>query len=149
MLKQKLIRRNKIANEAYVVIETKRLITNVSNQHRKCTRLDKTKCCRWSSGNCARNEILPYEQVVYTGTRIQSGEWDAQSFLGFWDTNRSPNLGQTTRPSDSQKKKKEKKEKKRKKNLLNSWLCYPGRPQSKKGYKKIDKSLDLTKELKK
>ena len=35
--------------------------------------------------------------------------------LGFWDTNRSPNLGKTTRPRDSQKKKKKKRKKERKK----------------------------------
>ena len=33
--------------------------------------------------------------------------------MGFWDTNGSPNLGQTTRPSDSQQKEKKKKKKKR------------------------------------
>ena len=38
----------------------------------------------------------PYEQIVYV-----------QSSLGFLDTNGSPNLTQTTRPSDSQQKKKE------------------------------------------
>ena len=33
--------------------------------------------------------------------------------MGFWDTNRSPDLGLTTRPRDNQKKKKKKKKKKR------------------------------------
>ena len=32
-------------------------------------------------------------------------EWDAQTFLGFWDSKRLLNLGQTTRPSDSQQNK--------------------------------------------
>ena len=27
-------------------------------------------------------------------------EWDAQTSLIFWVTNKSPNLGQTTRPTD-------------------------------------------------
>ena len=36
------------------------------------------------------------------------GESDAQTSLGFWERNRSPNPGQTTRPSDSQQKKKKK-----------------------------------------
>ena len=50
--------------------------------------------------------IWPYEQVVYAQTRIHRGEWDAESSLGFSDTNGSSNLGQTTRPSDSQQQKK-------------------------------------------
>ena len=41
-----------------------------------------------STGNCA----------------IHPGEWVAQNTQGFWDTNRSLNLGQATRPSDSNKK---------------------------------------------
>ena len=36
---------------------------------------------------------------------IPSREWSAQTSLRFWDTNGSPNLGQTTRPSDNQQKK--------------------------------------------
>ena len=39
-------------------------------------------------------------------TRICTREWDTQTSLGLWDTNRSPNLRQTTRLSDSQQKKK-------------------------------------------
>ena len=51
-------------------------------------------------------ETDPYEQMVYAQPRICPWEWERQNFLGSWDTNRSPNLGQMTRPSDSQKKKK-------------------------------------------
>ena len=47
-------------------------------------------------------EIWPHKQVVYAQPRIRPGEWDAQTFLGFWDTNRSLNLGQTTRLNDNQ-----------------------------------------------
>ena len=54
-------------------------------------------------------EIWPYEQVVYAQPRICSGEWDTQTSLGFWDTSRSPNLSQMTRPTDNKKKKKKKK----------------------------------------
>ena len=50
-------------------------------------------------------EIWPYEQVVYAQPSICPEEWDAQCSLGFWDKNGSPNLGQTTRQSDSQQKK--------------------------------------------
>ena len=49
--------------------------------------------------------IMIIEQVVFAQPRIRPGEWDAKTSLGFCDTNRSPNLGQTTRPSDSQQKK--------------------------------------------
>ena len=45
-------------------------------------------------------KIWPYYQMVYTQTRIRSREWDAQSSLGFWDTNRSSHPSQKTRPSD-------------------------------------------------
>ena len=43
--------------------------------------------------------------MVYAQTRICPGEWDTQNSLGFSDTNRSLDLGQMTRPSDSQQKK--------------------------------------------
>ena len=48
--------------------------------------------------------------MVYGIPRIRTGKGDMQTSLGFGDTNGSPNLGQTTRPIDSQKKKKEKEE---------------------------------------
>ena len=35
-------------------------------------------------------EIWPYEQIVLAQPRICSGEWDAQTSMGFWDTNESP-----------------------------------------------------------
>ena len=44
--------------------------------------------------------------MVYTQPGIRSRKWDAQNSLWYWDTNGSCNLGQTTSPSDSQKKKK-------------------------------------------
>ena len=43
--------------------------------------------------------------MVYAQPRICNVEWDTQTSVGFWYTNGSPNLGQTTRPSDSQQKK--------------------------------------------
>ena len=43
-----------------------------------------------------------YEQMVYAQSGIRPRKWDAQNLLGFWDKNGSSNLGQTTRPSDSQ-----------------------------------------------
>ena len=46
--------------------------------------------------------------MVYAQTRICLGDLDAQTSLGFWDTN--PSL--TIRPSDSRQKKKKKKKKK-------------------------------------
>ena len=53
-------------------------------------------------------EILPYEEVVHV-PRIRLWQWNSKPPLGFWDTNRIPNLGQTTKPGDSQQKKKVKK----------------------------------------
>ena len=46
-------------------------------------------------------EIWPYELVIYAQPRIRPREWDAQSSIGIWDTNRWPNLCQTTRRSNS------------------------------------------------
>ena len=48
-------------------------------------------------------EIWPYKQVVYAQPRIHCGEWDAQSSLGFWDIDGSPDLRQMTITSDSKK----------------------------------------------
>ena len=42
--------------------------------------------------------------MVYAQSRIYSGEWNTNTSLGFWETNRSPNLSQMTRLSDSQQK---------------------------------------------
>ena len=50
-------------------------------------------------------EIRPHEQVIYAQPRICPGEWDAQSSVGFWDTNGTPNLYHMTRLCDSQQKK--------------------------------------------
>ena len=61
--------------------------------------------------------------MVYVPPRICPGGLDAQNSLGIWDTNGSPNLGQMTRPSDSQQKKREPAE--------FSGLNPPGRPMSK------------------
>ena len=69
--------------------------------------------------------------MVYGQPGIRPEEWDAQPSLRFWDTNGSPNLGQTTRHSDSQQKK------------STIWT------QIKLKESKKDKYLDLAKELKK
>ena len=42
-------------------------------------------------------EVWPYEQMVYAQHRIFPIEWGAHTPLGIWDTNWSPNIGQTTR----------------------------------------------------
>ena len=57
---------------------------------------------------------------------IHPGEWDAQTFLEFWDKNRSPNFGQMTRSSDSPQRKRKKKE-----NFSNYGLYCLSRPQNK------------------
>ena len=40
--------------------------------------------------------------MVCTQHRIRPRKWDEQNSLGFWDTDGSTNLGQTTIRSDSQ-----------------------------------------------
>ena len=63
--------------------------------------------------------------MVYAQSRFRSGKLDAQTPPGFWDTNESSNLSQSTRLSDSEQKKK-------KRELLpNSGLCFSDRPQGK------------------
>ena len=79
--------------------------------------------------------------MVYAQPRINPGEWDAQTLVGFWDTNGSPNLSQTTGPQNNQQEKKE--------NLPNCGLWCPGWSQSKIERKRKDKYLDLARELKK
>ena len=39
--------------------------------------------------------------MVCAQPKIYPGKWDT-NFLGFWDKNGSPNLGQTSRPNHSQ-----------------------------------------------
>ena len=51
-------------------------------------------------------EIWPYEQIIYAQPRIFPGEWDTQTSLGFWDTNGSLNIDQTTRYYNNQQKRK-------------------------------------------
>ena len=43
-------------------------------------------------------KIWQYSQTVCTQTRICTREYNTWNYLGFWDTNRSPNLSQKTRP---------------------------------------------------
>ena len=93
-------------------------------------------------------EIWPYEQMVHAQPNICPGEWDTQTPMVFWHTNRSPNLSQTSRPYYNQQLQKKKKQKK--KNSQNCGLGCPSWPQSKiKETEKKDKYLDLTRELKK
>ena len=46
--------------------------------------------------------IWLYKQMAYAQPRIRPGKWVTQNSLGFWNTNGSSNLGQTTKPSDFQ-----------------------------------------------
>ena len=62
--------------------------------------------------------IWRYEHMLYAQPRICPGKWDAQTPLGFWDTNGSPNLGQMTRPINNQQQQ-------QKENLPNCELCSP------------------------
>ena len=62
-------------------------------------------------GNVQEIEVWPCEQNVYAQPIIRPVEWDVNISLGFWDTNESPNLGQTTWLCDSHPTKKKKKKK--------------------------------------
>ena len=96
--------------------------------------------------------------MVYAQPRIYFGERDAQTPLGFWDTNGSSNPSQTTRPSDCKKikqnlpKKKKKTAKKQKQKRTYRLVDFPvsadKRVKLKESNKK-DKYLDLIRELKK
>ena len=92
-------------------------------------------------GTVQEIEIWPCEQLVYAQPGIRPGKWDAHTFLGFWDTNGSPNLSQKTRPYNNQQKEV---------NFQNCGLCCPlvHRVKLKESEKK-DKYFDLTRELKK
>ena len=48
--------------------------------------------------------IWPYQKMIYAQPRIHPGEWDSQTSLGSWDTNRSSNIGLLTGSSDNQQK---------------------------------------------
>ena len=111
---------------------------------------------RWSIGNCARNLMLTIRTNSIYITRIRPENWNAQLPLVFWDTNGLPNLGQMTRPCDSQQKKKKKKKKKRKKKRKKEKtrtcqimdFAVPADHRIKVKEKK-DKYLNLARELKK
>ena len=89
------------------------------------------------------NNIWLYKQMIYIQPRICPGEWDAQNSLRFWHTNRSPNLGQTTRPYINQQNKK-----KRTCRILDLAVTADHRVKLKESKKKA-KYLDLARELKK
>ena len=90
--------------------------------------------------------------MIYAQPRIRPGKWDAQNSLGFWDTNGSPILGQTTRHSDSQQKNKKTKTKtkNKKRSCWTVGFTVPAvhRVKLKEGEKE-DKYLDLARERKK
>ena len=61
--------------------------------------------------NISPDELIYIYIYIYAQPIFCPRKWDVLNPLGFWDTNGSSNIGQTTRPSDSQQKKKKKKEK--------------------------------------
>ena len=92
-------------------------------------------------GTVKEIQIWPYKQMLYARPHIYLWKWDGQTPQGFWDTNWTPNLGQTNRPYDKRPKKE---------NLQNLGLCSHGWQKNKwKESEKKDKYLDLAKELKK
>ena len=80
--------------------------------------------------------------MVYAQHRICPGEWDTQTPLGFWATDRLTNLGQTTRPNNNQQ------QKKRTCKIVDFTVPADHQVKLKESEKK-DKYLDLARELKK
>ena len=80
--------------------------------------------------------------MVHAQPSTCHGKWDALTSLGFWRTNRSPNLGQTTRPYNNQQKKK------RNCRIVNFAVPTDHRVKLKESEKK-DKYFDLARELEK
>ena len=78
--------------------------------------------------------------MVYAQPRTRPEKWDTQT-SGFWDINRSPNLGQKKRPSNSQQKK-------RTYRIVYFAALADHRVKLKESEKK-DKNLDLAREQKK
>ena len=91
-------------------------------------------------------KVWPYQRVVYAQLRIRLSEWDAQTSLGFWDTNGSPNLGKTTRSYDSQHKRIQKRKKRT--NRIVDFAVPLEHSIKLKEHRKRDKYRDLTRELK-
>ena len=89
-----------------------------------------------NNNNNKNNNYKPYEQVIYTQTRIRPEERDGENFLELWNTNGPPNLDQTSRPSDNQQKKE---------NLPNKGLILAERRLK----KKKDMYVDLARGVKK
>ena len=85
-----------------------------------CVKTSLDWCWRWSTGNCARNFILPYCNMVYVQNRIRTSEWDEQDF---WDfeiqiDHRIQNRRRALMIVNEKKKE----------NLPNSVLCRLGQP---------------------
>ena len=83
--------------------------------------------------------------MVYAQPSICPGEWDTQTPLGFWDTNGSTNLGQTTRPHNNQQQQQQKKKTRK---IVDFAMPADQRLKLKENEKR-DKYLDFARELKK
>ena len=94
---------------------------------------------RWSSGGCVRSLNLTLRKSCRCTT--QNPFWKMRR-TKFWNTNVSPNLGQTTRPSDSKKEKE-------KENLPNKGLCRSGSWQSENKAKREISTSTLLENFKK
>ena len=96
--------------------------------------------------------ILQPQPTGPTQSIIHQGEWDSKNFQGFWDTNRSPNPGQTTRPRHCQQRKKKRKKKKENEKRTCRIVDYPFLADHKikiKESENIYKYMDIATEQKK
>ena len=88
-----------------IIITTTTTTTKWMNKRRKSIRLDTTGWVRWSTWNYSRNFNLTKRTKSICTTQHSPVKLDPQTPLGFCHTNRSPNLGQSTRPYNNQQKK--------------------------------------------
>ena len=99
---EKTLRISKCRLHVDKIETTNHILNECSKLVKKILRRYTTEWERWSSGNCAKIFNLTIRISEYAQPRIRPVE----TSLGFWDTNRSPNLGYSTWHSNSQQKKK-------------------------------------------
>ena len=96
-------------------------------------------------GNVQEIEIWPCQQMVYAQPSTYPWKWHAQTPVGLWYTNGSPNLGSKARPYNNQQQQK----KKKKICKIVDFAVLTDHRIKLKECEKRDKYLDLARELKK
>ena len=91
----------------------------------------------WGESLSTENYARDWNLVICIKKRIHPRKWDTQIFLGFWDPNKSPNPSQKTRLCQEEKC-----------HQVDFTISADHRVKMKQR-EKIDKYMDLTRELKK